>query len=247
MRHSSTSRLRWRLLGALALVAVLASACGDDERREIRLTPTSTVETGVRVLVDNCPGPSSVVLSVREDVLWEVQAPADADATEESEAAAETVDDTALVQSEPEPGLREFLVGQQPDDWSTVTPLAVPLEPGIRYTITTQPDGQSIDFATPDLAPGLLWDGVGNAQFNPNLINVECSQPADFAKFAENIVFLIGLGVTASALVLVALILLLFVVTRRFSRVRALQNRSAKEQAKVLADEPQKVVARSSK
>jgi len=223
------------------VLAVVLSACTEDERRELRLTPTSTVETGVRILADNCPGPTSVVLSVREDVLWEVQAPASAavdtsDDTSDAEAADGTSDasETDAGQATAgtataEPGLREFLVGLEPDGWTTITALAAPLEPGIRYTITTQPDGQSIDFATPDLAPGLLWDGQGNAQFNPNLIDVECSQPADFGKFAENIAFLIGLGVTASALVLVALILVLFVVTRRFSRVRSLQKRSARE------------------
>ena len=244
MRRLSTSSLRWRLLGILAAITVVASACADDERREIRLTPTSTVETGVRVLVDNCPGPTSVILSVREDVLWEIQAPVVPEPVEDVEEASSTTDEA--LPAEPEPGLAEFLVGQQPEEWSTVTPLAVPLEPGIRYTITTRPDGQSIDFATPDLAPGLLWDGVGNAQFNPDLINVECSQPADFGRFAENILFLVGLGVTASALVLVALILLLFVVTRRFSRVRSLQTRSARDQA-VAMQEPQKVGARSTK
>ena len=67
-------RNRFRLLIALLAVTILASACAEDERRGLRLTSTSTtVETGVRVLADNCPGPSSVQLSVREEILWEIQ------------------------------------------------------------------------------------------------------------------------------------------------------------------------------
>jgi len=199
---------------AVVLLALLASACSQEERRGIRVTPTSTADTGVRVLVDNCPGPSSLELSVREDVLWEIEAPA--------------VEDSA-VPPEEAPGLREFLVGETPEGWMTLTPLDAPLEAGTRYTIRTRPDGQSIDFATPDLQAGLLFDGQGRVQFNPDLINVECSEPADFAGFARNIGVLAALGITASALVLVALILVLFVITQRFSRVRALQRKSGKD------------------
>ena len=215
----------------LALTVVLSS-CAEDERRELRLTPTTTVEPGVRILADNCPGPTSVSLGVREDVLWEI----------EQIELPEQTDDTSGAESttevEAEPGLVEFLVGHSPDGWRTRTILADTLAPDIRYTIRTEPDGQSIDFSTPDLSAGLLWDGTGNAQFNPDLIQVECSQPADVEGFARNIVVLIALWVTAAATVMVALILLLFVITRRFSRVRSLQKRAAREAAGEVAKRP---------
>lgn len=216
-------------MAGLLLCLVVLTSCSEDERRGIRLTPTSTVETGVRVLVDNCPGPSAVVLSVRDDVIWQIDAPvtpstdtdqADAENTEPAESV------VPVVPVEPVPGLAEYLVGITPEGWTTTTPLESPIEAGIRYTIATQPDGQSIDFSTPDLAAGLLWDGRGNAQFNPNLIDVECSEPADVGAFAESLVVLLLLGVTAAATVIVALILLLFVITRRFSRVRSIQRQA---------------------
>ena len=157
---------------------------------------------------------------MREDVLWEIEAPQ----TETPDA--DSPDAEALL--EEQPGLREFLVGETPDGWTTLTPL----EAGTRYTIRTRPDGQSIDFATPDLQAGLLFDGEGRVQFNPDLINVECSEPADVAGFVRNVGVLAALGVTASALVLVALILVLFVITQRFSRVRALQRKGAPKKPK---------------
>lgn len=203
----------------------MLGACTEDERREIRLIPTSTVETGVRILVDNCPGPDVVSLSVRDDVLWKIErVPASEDPSNASgEAELTTADATE------QPGLVEFLVGRTPDDWRTEIPLADPLIAGIRYTVKTEPDGQSIDFSTPDLSPGLVWDGEGNAQFNPDLILVECSEPADVQGFAENIVVLAALWITAAAAVMVALILFLFVITRRFSRVRSLQRRAVRD------------------
>lgn len=220
------SRARLIRLAAIAvLVSVVLGSCAEDERREIRLTPTSTVETGVRVLADNCPGPDRVTLSVREEVLWAI-------------ARNPTVDDTAegtegdpppTTTGEPKPGLIEFLVGRTPDGWEAETELVEPLVPGIRYTISTDPDGQTIDFSTPDLAPGLLWDGAGNAQFNPDLIRVECSEPADLEGFATNVLVLAALWLTAAAGVMVALILLLFVITRRFSRVSSLQKKARRD------------------
>lgn len=207
------------------ILSFVLGACAEDERRELRLTPTSTVETGVRVLSDNCPGPDRVTLSVRDDILWSIERIAATDpSTETSDAANAAVADDAEM-----PGLVEFLVGRTPENWRTETVLADPLSPGIRYTIRTEPDGQSIDFSTPDLSPGLLWDGTGNAQFNPDLIRVECSEPADAEGFARNVLVLVALWVTAAAAVMVALILLLFVITRRFSRIRSLQRRAERD------------------
>lgn len=203
-----------RILAILVGCLVLLTACAEDERRELRLTRTSTVEAGVRVLADNCPGPSNVSLLVRDEVLWEIQAPA------------EPVDDPT---SEPEAGLVEFLVGQAPDAWDTLTPLDVEVEPGTRYTVRTQPDGQTIDFSTPDLRAGLLWDGNGVIQFNPNLINEPCGTTTDVGVFATNVAILLALGTTTAALVLVALILILFVITSRFSRVRSIQKKATRE------------------
>lgn len=217
-----------KALAALLLAAVVLSGCAEDERREIRLTPTSTVDTGVRVLADNCPGPTRVELSVRDDVLWAIELIGTTPAVEDDTTDDDAASDEAIPSEQP-PGLIEFLVGRTPDGWNTETPLTEPLGPGIRYTVTTEPDGQTIDFSTPDLSPGLLWDGTGNAQFNPDLINVECSEPADVAGFARNIGLLIAFWVTAAAAVMVALILILFVITRRFSRVRSLQKRAERE------------------
>ena len=204
---------------------IVLSSCSEDERRELRLTPTSTVETGVRILADNCPGPTSLSLGVREDVLWAIEK------IEIPEQTGNSSDEESASAVVAEPGLVEFLVGQTPDGWRTRTVLADPLTADTRYTIRTGPDGQSIDFSTPDLSAGLLWDGTGNAQFNPDLIQIKCAQPADVEGFARNIVVLIALWVTAAATVMVALILLLFVITRRFSRVRSLQKRAAREAA----------------
>lgn len=207
---------------------VLLTSCAEDERRELRLTRTSTAEAGVRILADNCPGPSSVSMLIREDVLWEIQLP-DAQPIEEAleEAAEEAVDDTAAGTTDG--ALVEFLVGQTPTGWETVTELTNPVEPGIRYTIRTEPDGQTIDFSTPDLQAGLLWDGVGVIQFNPDLIDEECSTAADVGAFAQNIAVLLALGTTTAAIVLVILILILFVITSRFSRIRAIQKKAARE------------------
>lgn len=174
------------------------------------------------MLADNCPGPSMVSLSVRDELLWEIQViPGDSSVQQDSNdltsEPVEVAEPTAII---------EFIVGQTPNGWTETTPLTAELEVGIRYTISTQPDGQTIDFATPDLQPGLLWDGTGVIQFNPNLINEDCSDPVDFGLFAQNILALVALGAVASALVLVALITLLFVITRRFSRVRSIQRKS---------------------
>ncbi len=224
---------------------VLLTACAEDERRELRLTRTSTVETGVRILADNCPGPTNVALLVRDEVLWEIQAPTEQPDSETADAEtgdgasegiadegaeigdAATVDETAEA-----PGIVEFLVGQTPTDWEVVTPLASTVEPGTRYTIRTRPDGQTIDFATPDLQAGLVWDGVGVTQFNPDLINEQCGIPADAGAFAFNIAILLALGTTTAAIVLVALILILFVITSRFSRIRSIQKKAQREAAR---------------
>jgi hypothetical protein len=237
LRVPSIARLIRCSVFLLAATIVLSS-CAEDEVRELRLTPTSTVETGVRVLADNCPGPDAVYLSVRDEVLWTIER---IPTVEES--GGEVIEqDTATAVAEPIPGLVEFLIGRAPDDWRTTTALAEPLTPGIRYTVRTEPDGQSIDFSTPDLSPGLLWDGTGNAQFNPDLIQVECSQPADVEGFARNIVVLLALWVTTAAIIMVAIILVLFVITRRFSRVRSLQKRAERE---ALAQSGQRRSARS--
>ncbi len=202
----------------------------------MRLTRTSTAEAGVRVLADNCPGPTAVSLRIREDVLWEIQVAADP--LPESEATSDTstsdtaeIDDATNDTAAPNGGLIEFLVGQTPEGWETVTPLTNTIEPGIRYTVSTQPDGQTIDFSTPDLQAGLLWDGTGVIQFNPDLINEECSSSTDVGAFATNIAVLLALGTTTAAIVLVALILVLFVITSRFSRVRSIQKKAAREAA----------------
>ncbi len=220
--HKGFSR-RTRIAAIAILLALLASACAEDERRALRLTSTSTtVETGVRVLADNCPGPNAVRLSVRDEVLWEIQAP-----IVDPDAPAQVVEPGDIV-TEPT-ALVEFIVGQAPDGWDEPIPLVTALEPGIRYTVSTSPDGQTVDFATPDLQPGLLWDGIGVIQFNPDLINQDCSDPADLGLFAQNILALVALGGVAAALALVALITLLFVITRRFSRLRAIEKKAERE------------------
>jgi len=229
-----------RLLCLLLSGVLVLSACAEDERRGIRLTPTSTVETNVRALVDNCPGPATIALLVRDDVLWEIEAPP---VTDSPESVADGEPEEQLDAIKP-PGIAEFVIGQAPEGWSTTTALSGPLEPGIRYTVKTEPDGQSVDFSTPDLAGGLLWDGAGNSRFNPNLVNVECSEPADIDGFVRNIGILALLAATAAALVLVALILLLFVITRRFSRIRSLQTK-ARQEPRQKAGKPQRPKVRA--
>lgn len=218
----------WRVFGAqrglttlvlLLAFALITVSCGTEERRAIRVAPTSTADPGVRVIVDNCPGPSTLALSVREEVLWRIDvADTSTDAT-----ADQSADD------DPVPGLREFLVGETPEGWVLIEPLTTPLDNGIRYTISTEPDGQSIDFSLPDLAPGLLFDGQGRVQFNSDLIDEACSEPADVGAFARDLGVLVGLWITSAALVMVTLILLLFVITRRFSRIRSIQRRARRD------------------
>lgn len=206
-------RRRGPLVLLLAAFALASVACGTEERRAIRVAPTSTADPGVRVLVDNCPGPSTLALSVREEVLWQI----------------ELADPSPSAPVDPDTGgagLREFLVGETPDGWILTEPLTTPLDNGIRYTVSTEPDGQSIDFSLPDLAPGLLFDGQGRVQFNSDLIDEACSEPADVGAFARDLGVLVGLWITSAALVMVTLILLLFVITRRFSRIRSIQKRA---------------------
>ena len=169
-------------------------------------------------------------MQIREDVLWEIQLPAAApeDAEEPTDDAGAAIDETAAPGTT-DGALVEFLVGQTPPGWETVTELTTPVEPGIRYTIRTEPDGQTIDFSTPDLQAGLLWDGVGVIQFNPDLIDEDCSTAADVGAFAQNNAVLLALGTTTAAIVLVILILILFVITSRFSRIRAIQKKAARE------------------
>ncbi|MGI9605652.1 MAG: hypothetical protein ACR2P0_05885 [Acidimicrobiales bacterium] len=198
---------------AIGLGLVLA-ACASEERSGIRLTPTSTVDAGVRVIVDNCPGPEAVTLLVRDEVLWRIEAPAQSVEGDES----------ASISASP-PALREFLVGETPTGWNEIQHLDTSLTIGVRYTVVTRPDGQSIDFSVPDLATGLLFDGIGNSQFNSRLMLEPCSEPADVGLFARNMLILVALWVTAAALVMVSIILVLFVITRRFSRIRAIQRR----------------------
>lgn len=214
------------LMICLALIVLLTS-CAEDDRRELRLTRTSTAAAGVRVLADNCPGPSSVALLVRDDVLWEIQAPTtppEPDGTSE-----ENTDNPTSVEQSNAPGLIDFLVGETPEGWTPVVPLTEAVGPGTRYTIRTLPDGQTIDFSTVDLQAGLLWDGTGVIQFNPDLINEECSTPTDAGAFARNVAVLTAFGATTAAIALVTIILILFVITRRFSRVRTLQQQARRE------------------
>ncbi len=202
------------------------AACGSEERKPIRITPTSAVSAGVRGIVDNCPGPATIVLSVRDDVLWQVEA---AETDPEPGSDAESAETTTTSTPGLLPGgLLEFLVGETPSGYDEVVPLEQPVVDGIRYTISTEPDGQSVDFSLPDLSSGLVWDGLGNAQFNDDLIDEPCSEPADAGAFVEDVAVLAALGVTTAALVLVGLISLLFVVTRRFSRVRSIEKKAAR-------------------
>ena len=220
----------------MLVLGLVAAACGEEERRPIRVTPTSTADPGVRVLVDNCPGPSSLALLVRDEVLWQIEAPPEAAASLEAEDEIDDDPDTGgaesiepAVESDPDPALREFLVGETPPGWSEATALESSLTTGIRYTIATEPDEQSIDFSLPDLRPGLLFDGEGVDQFNDDLIRSACSEPADVGGFARDLMVLLGLWITSAALVMVALILFLFVITQRFSRIRSIQRRAGKD------------------
>lgn len=217
---------------------LVSSACGTVERKPIRLAPTPTAEAGVRVIVDNCPGPSVVTLSIRDEVIWQAEAPPEPDADEDTEADEPTSGETAadpnavdaLADGGEVPGLVEIIVGQPPEGWVETQPLADPLRSDTRYTVATSPDDQTVDFALPDLAQGLLFDGIGRSQFNQDLMQEPCSEPADVGSFVNNIAILALLGVTTAAFVLVALISLLFVVTRRFGRIKAMERKVRRAQ-----------------
>ncbi len=216
------------------LLVLLLGACGSEERKPIRLTPTSAVSAGVRGIVDNCPGPQTIRLSVRENVLWEVESVAPVETTDTGVA-----DAAPLTEPDPTTGaLLEFLVGEAPPGYTETVPLAEPIVAGTRYTVSTEPDGQTVDFAVPDLSAGLVWDGSGNAQFNDDLIDEPCAEGADAGAFAQDVLILAALWVTTAALVLVCLISLLFVVTRRFSRVRSLEKKAARAQVEAEFQRP---------
>jgi len=238
-----------RAVVALVVGTLVLSACGTIERKPIRLAPTPTAEAGVRVIVDNCPGPAVVTLSVRDEVIWQAEAPVEAtddEGSAESEGEAEAtggtdasgdavgdVDGTsesamADLTGDVVPGLIEVIVGQPPEGWTETMPLAEPLRSDTRYTVATAPDDQSVDFALPDLAQGLLFDGIGRSQFNQDLMREPCSEPADAGAFVGNIAILALLGVTTAAFVLVALISLLFVITRRFGRIRSIERKASR-------------------
>ncbi|RZV46480.1 MAG: hypothetical protein EX269_07140 [Acidimicrobiales bacterium] len=193
----------------IVLIIALASACASEERREIRIAPTASAEPAVRAIVDNCPGPSRIILAVRTEVLWQVDAP---ESTEDDPNEAK--------------GLREFIIGQTPTGWTLTEPLTAPLNDETRYTILTQPDGDAIDFDLRNLEPGLLFDGEDTTQFNDDLFEVECSEPPDVDGFVRNVAVLGALWITTAALAMVGIILLLFVITRRFSRIRSIQKKS---------------------
>jgi hypothetical protein len=188
---------------------MLMTACATQDRRAIRISPTASAEPAVRALVDNCPGPTTVTLSVRTEVLWQIEAP-DEDPTDAD-------------------GLREFIIGQTPTGWTLLEPLASALNEETRYTITTQPDGQTIDFGLRNLEPGLLFDGDETSQFNQALLDDECSDPPDVTGFVRNVAVLAALWITTAALAMVGIILLLFVITRRFSRIRAIQRKTERQ------------------
>ena len=139
-------------------------------------------------------------------------------------------DGTDMADGAEAPGLIEIVVGQPPEGWVETQPLAEPLRSDTRYTVATSPDDQTVDFALPDLAQGLLFDGVGRSQFNQDLMQEPCSEPADVGSFVSNIAILALLGVTTAAFVLVALISLLFVVTRRFGRIKAMERKARRAQ-----------------
>lgn len=218
-----------RLVGGLIVVVMALGACATVERKPIRLAPTATADPGVRVIVDNCPGPAAVRLLVRDEIIWEAEAPA-APETAEAEAATDSSTGTDTGEADADTmgvaGLLEVVVGQPPDGWIETQPLTEGLRSDTRYTVATEPDGQRVDFAIPDLAQGLLFDGVGRSQFNQDLMRSPCSEPADVGQFVGNLAVLGLLGITAAAFVLVALIALLFVVTRRFGRIQSLERKA---------------------
>lgn len=207
MSHRIRRRARSLLL--FVLLVGLFTACASEERREIRIAPTASAEPAVRAIVDNCPGPETITLSVRTEVLWQIEAPASGEDSSDAK------------------GLREFVIGQTPTGWTLIEPLTLGLNDETRYTIVTQADGQSIDFSLRNLEPGLLFDGEETSQFNEDLLNEECSEPPDVDGFVRNVAVLGALWITTAALAMVGIILLLFVITRRFSRIRSIQQKSA--------------------
>lgn len=227
------------------LVMLVASACTEVETAELRLSRTATVEPGVRAIVDNCPGPKTIELTVRDEVLWVAQNPAvtdgdsdtadagsnDANIEEADSSAASTLDENGEEVEVLEPSLREIRVGDAPAGWVTVQALEEPLRDDVRYTVHTEPDGDSVDFALHDLETRFLYDGSTNVVFPPDLMSAQCAPPVDLGAFVRDLAVLGALGVTSAAFVLVSIITLFFVVTRRFGRLKSLERRAAREAA----------------
>jgi len=234
-----------RLAISVFLVMLVASACTEVDSAELRLSRTATVEPGVRAIVDNCPGPETIELTVRDEVLWVAQNPAvidedgetaeaglnDATVEEAGDSATATLDENGEEVEVLAPSLQEIRVGAAPAGWVTVQVLEEPLRDDVRYTVRTEPDGDSVDFALRDLETRFLYDGTDNIVFPPDLMSARCAPPVDLGAFVRDLAVLGALGVTSAALVLVAIITLFFVVTRRFGRIKSLERRAAREAA----------------
>lgn len=224
---------------------LLLGACTNSERQGIRVARTATVEPSVRVIVDNCPGPESIIFSVRDEVLWSAENP-DAATTADPAQPAEVepaqpaeVDPNDTAISARDPGLLDVLVGTAPAGWTTTQELEQPLRDDIRYTVRTEPDGKTIEFSTSNLATRTLFDGETSSPFQPESISDPCKEPADIGKFFGDLAILGALGATSAALVMVSLITLLFVITRRFSRIRTIERRAAESAEYEAAPAPQ--------
>lgn len=234
-----------RLVITVFLVMLVASACTEIETAELRLSRTATVEPGVRAIVDNCPGPKTIELTVRDEILWVAQNPAvtddgdyaddassiDASIEEVGDSATTTLDENGEEVEVLAPSLQEIRVGDAPVGWVTVQALEEPLREDVRYTVRTEPDGDSVDFALQDLETRLLYDGTTNVVFPPDLMSAQCAPPVDLGAFVRDLAVLGALGVTSAAFVLVSIITLFFVVTRRFGRIKSLERRAAREAA----------------
>lgn len=235
---------RWRFATAVAIAILVVASCANTERQGLRVARTATIEPGVRLIVDNCPGPEEIVFSVRDEVLWSVENPnaaAEAEAASEARQAAADATTTTADSIDPSattvdpatpgplqpPGLLDVLIGTPPPGWTTTQELGQPLREDIRYTIRTEPDGQTIEFATPNLSTGALFDGETGSPFQSASLAEPCEEPADVGEFFKNLAVLGALGITSAAFVLVSLITLLFAITRRFSRIRTIEKRAA--------------------
>ena len=185
-----------RLLLLLPFVALVSSGCINDDPT-LGVSPTAT-GLGVRAYIDNCPAATRVRVRTGDTVLWEIDRAAPT-RTESSDF--------------------DLLIGEAPPGWRETIPLAEPLSDDASYLLTTEPEGDLLEFALDDLSPGRLLTETGEEQATPLRIERPCpEETASAGEFTRDVAVLVMLGATLVAAIGIVVILLLHLFNRILRR-----------------------------